>query len=976
MKSKFVTDLQDPFESFLSSAEAEVFTNFFPQEAHHLPALAGRDGGKPPDQGPVEFTGVPALTGEAAVSSSAQSGAITALAMTTGGITINLLFDAAAMAAPASFRAGIQQAASLLTAAISDQITVNIKIDYSGTGGGAAAGPDAGFYESYSSVRANLINNATPGDASFNALSSGSSVQGQSSVAVWNAQLKLWGVIGANDTTTDDGSATFATDINPNLLVGVALHELTHAMGRVPYGSAPDIFDLFRFTGAGTMLFSGSSTAPAAYFSVNGGTTKLADYGRTSDPSDFLNSGVQGSGDPFNEFYGGGTIQALTAADKAQMDALGFHLAVVNPPPVVTPSNLQEVAGEAPVALSSHLAYSDPGNLPAVTWHIQDIASDGSSALLLNGSPISAAQSVSFTAAQFAQLSIGLVTSSHDIWANANDGISTSAPVHFTVSPPASAGPPVVTPSNLQEVAGEAPVALSSHLGYSDPGNLPAVTWHIQDVSSDGSSALLLNGSPFSAAQSATLTAAQFAQLSIGLVTSSHDIWANANDGISTSAPVHFTVSPPSPPANAGPPVVTPSNLQEVAGEAPVALSSHLGYSDPGNLPAVTWHVQDVASDGSSALLLNGSPFSAAQSATLTAAQFAQLSIGLVTSAHDIWANASDGISTSAPVHFTVSPPASAGPPVVTPSNLQEVAGEAPVALSSHLGYSDPGNLPAVTWHIQDVASDGSSALLLNGSPFSAAQSATLTAAQFAQLSIGLVTSSHDIWANTSDGTYTSAPVYFTVSPPVSAGPPVVTPLNLQEVAGEAPVALSSHLGYSDPGNLPAVTWHIQDVASDGSSALLLNGSPFSAAQSMTLTSAQFAQLSIGLVTSSHDIWANANDGTYTSAPVHFTVSPPAALVAVTANQSEQAVQDNVENLPGNGFFSGAAHHDTFVFAADFGKNTSPAMDPAQFDHAVAAFAWETGHGNPLFTAGTGDLSPLHDAAADVLHHLSDFHIV
>ena len=163
------------------------------------------------------------------------------------------------MAAPASFRAGIQQAASILSAAISDKITVNIKIDYSGTGGGAAAGPDNGLYESYSSVRADLINNATPGDTTFNALPNRSSIQGQSNVAVWNAQLKLWGLLGANDTTTDDGSANFATDINSNLLVGVALHELTHAMGRVPYGgSQPDIFDLFRFTSAGTRLFSGS----------------------------------------------------------------------------------------------------------------------------------------------------------------------------------------------------------------------------------------------------------------------------------------------------------------------------------------------------------------------------------------------------------------------------------------------------------------------------------------------------------------------------------------------------------------------------------------------------------------------------------------------------------------------------------------------------------------------------------------------
>ena len=40
---------------------------------------------------------------------------------------------------------------------------------------------------------------------------------------VWNAELKLMGLLSANDTTTDDGQATFATDINPSLLLGVAL---------------------------------------------------------------------------------------------------------------------------------------------------------------------------------------------------------------------------------------------------------------------------------------------------------------------------------------------------------------------------------------------------------------------------------------------------------------------------------------------------------------------------------------------------------------------------------------------------------------------------------------------------------------------------------------------------------------------------------------------------------------------------------
>ena len=201
-----------------------------------------------------------------------------------------------------------------------------MQIDWSGTGGGAAGGPSGGNFVNYSTVRADLVNNASPGDTTFNSLPTGSTIAGQSSVAVWYSQEKLWGMISPTGTEVD-GSATFATDINPNLLVGVALHELTHAMGRVPYGSQPDVFDFYRFTSAGNYLFNGSSTAPPAYFSLNGGTTKIADYGQTSDPSDFLNSGVQGSTDPFDEFYSNGTQQQLTALDLKQLDALGFHLA-------------------------------------------------------------------------------------------------------------------------------------------------------------------------------------------------------------------------------------------------------------------------------------------------------------------------------------------------------------------------------------------------------------------------------------------------------------------------------------------------------------------------------------------------------------------------------------------------------------------------------------------------------------------------
>src|SRR5262245_43735412 len=85
--------------------------------------------------GPVIGSPLPAGSGGAPTGSFAGVAASTLVG--SGGLTFNLLYDAAAQAAPASFRSGIEQAAGMIAAAISDPITVNIKIDYSGTGGGA-----------------------------------------------------------------------------------------------------------------------------------------------------------------------------------------------------------------------------------------------------------------------------------------------------------------------------------------------------------------------------------------------------------------------------------------------------------------------------------------------------------------------------------------------------------------------------------------------------------------------------------------------------------------------------------------------------------------------------------------------------------------------------------------------------------------------------------------------------------------------
>jgi len=153
-----------------------------------------------------------------------------------------------------------------------------------------------------------------------NSLPATSSIQGRSTFTIANGEAKALGMLPANGTAID-GVVGFGRNIPLSSLVGVALHEITHAFGRL----AGTGMDIFRYNAPGNHVFGGSVPQPASYFSINGGSTKIADFGQSSDPGDFLNSGVQGPNDPFNEFYSSSTIQNLTTADLRIMDVLGFQ---------------------------------------------------------------------------------------------------------------------------------------------------------------------------------------------------------------------------------------------------------------------------------------------------------------------------------------------------------------------------------------------------------------------------------------------------------------------------------------------------------------------------------------------------------------------------------------------------------------------------------------------------------------------------
>src|ERR1700735_921275 len=118
------------------------------------------------------------------------SGAYSIVTVADGGLTVNLEFVKADNPTP-SFKADIEKAAGILSTQIRNHITVNLSIGYGEvegqplSNGEAAAGPDGGVSDAYSTVRTDLIDARALGAST---LPTKSSIDGESSVAVWRAQ--------------------------------------------------------------------------------------------------------------------------------------------------------------------------------------------------------------------------------------------------------------------------------------------------------------------------------------------------------------------------------------------------------------------------------------------------------------------------------------------------------------------------------------------------------------------------------------------------------------------------------------------------------------------------------------------------------------------------------------------------------------------------------------------------------------------
>jgi hypothetical protein len=251
-------------------------------------------------------------------------------------VKINLIYDASVTSAPTGFTAAMQTAADIICAACTNAVTLNFRVGWGEISDPtglistplsaftAEGGPSSGVSLSYAAVKSSLLASATSASdvAAYATLATVQNPNGDGTISVWRAQQKALGIttggVTANDTGID-GVVGFGTGWSSTQWVRAALHEITHAMGRTSGYPSYGIQDLFRYSAPGVHQYSGPS---AAYFSINGGVTDLANFSTTSDYGDWNGDALTAT-DMGSAFLGAGP-NALSAVDLLAMDVIGF----------------------------------------------------------------------------------------------------------------------------------------------------------------------------------------------------------------------------------------------------------------------------------------------------------------------------------------------------------------------------------------------------------------------------------------------------------------------------------------------------------------------------------------------------------------------------------------------------------------------------------------------------------------------------
>jgi hypothetical protein len=268
---------------------------------------------------------------------------------------INLTWDSSvATMSPstlAAFEAAVTYAANYLGSLIatSGSVTINVgwgEITQNGQStlitqpGEGLGGPNVGYTYTYAQVVSALkshVDSAATAEAYANLPATdptgGKSyyipVEEAAALGLPTYGSTASGAIGFGVSSNYNFSTTDPAVSGEGDFVGIAMHEIAHALGRLSSigdGGSGSIADLFRYVSDGALA---TGAAQTSYFSIDGGATALKYFDNTnSDPVDWASNGTSTDvPDAFNAYYTYGVAEPLSSADVTLMNVLGYAIA-------------------------------------------------------------------------------------------------------------------------------------------------------------------------------------------------------------------------------------------------------------------------------------------------------------------------------------------------------------------------------------------------------------------------------------------------------------------------------------------------------------------------------------------------------------------------------------------------------------------------------------------------------------------------